>query len=182
MGRSSFSLRILSSIRPVAACLRRSCWRRMGDSRQERLSSAPTYGYTTARYRIPTSQTRDWKAVVHLPNAPGTSRGSLLYPLEGNDGSSRSGGEATRNRLVTKRACCNGFVSCARPRFTTPSPAPIASARLFATASRKAYAASFQRRSPSPCQSAYCRSQTPFASSFRSTARGSALRLRRQFS
>ena len=42
-------------------------------------------GYTTARYRIPTSQTRDWKAVLHLPSAPGTSRGSLLYPLEGNE-------------------------------------------------------------------------------------------------
>lgn len=40
-------------------------------------------GYTTARYRIPTNRNDTWKAVLHLPQAPATSRGSLLYPMEG---------------------------------------------------------------------------------------------------
>ena len=40
-------------------------------------------GYTTARYRIPTNLNDTWKAVLHLPQAPATSRGSLLYPMEG---------------------------------------------------------------------------------------------------
>jgi len=39
-------------------------------------------GYTTARYRIPRAQTSAWKAVLHLPEAPATSRGALLYPME----------------------------------------------------------------------------------------------------
>jgi 2-polyprenyl-6-methoxyphenol hydroxylase-like FAD-dependent oxidoreductase len=40
-------------------------------------------GYTTARYRIPRDQSRTWQAVLHLPKAPATSRGALLYPMEG---------------------------------------------------------------------------------------------------
>jgi hypothetical protein len=40
-------------------------------------------GYTTARYRIPSQQNNPWKAVLHLPQAPATSRGALLYPMEG---------------------------------------------------------------------------------------------------
>jgi len=39
-------------------------------------------GYTTARYRIPPSQSSTWKAVLHLPEAPATSRGALLFPME----------------------------------------------------------------------------------------------------
>ena len=39
-------------------------------------------GYTTARYRTPPSQDRPWKAVLHLPEAPATSRGALLFPME----------------------------------------------------------------------------------------------------
>ena len=40
-------------------------------------------GYTTARYRIPSGQRNPWKAVLHLPDAPATSRGAFLYPMEG---------------------------------------------------------------------------------------------------
>jgi len=39
-------------------------------------------GYTTASYRVPRDQSRPWKAVLHLPQAPGSSRGGLLYPME----------------------------------------------------------------------------------------------------
>lgn len=40
-------------------------------------------GYTTAHYRIPSDPSRTWQAVLHLPEAPATSRGGLLYPMEG---------------------------------------------------------------------------------------------------
>ena len=39
-------------------------------------------GYTTARYRIPRDRSSTWKAVLHIGEAPATSRGALLYPME----------------------------------------------------------------------------------------------------
>jgi hypothetical protein len=40
-------------------------------------------GYTTARYRITSGQSSPWKALLQLPKPPATSRGALLYPMEG---------------------------------------------------------------------------------------------------
>ena len=41
-------------------------------------------GYSSAVFDIPTSASRDWKGVMHLPDAPKTSRGGLMFPVEGN--------------------------------------------------------------------------------------------------
>ena len=40
-------------------------------------------GYATATFAIPNDEARDWKGVMHLPQAPQKSAGALLFPVEG---------------------------------------------------------------------------------------------------
>src|SRR4051794_40341041 len=53
-----------------------------GRQQPEETQIGVNVGYTTARYRAPQDESRPWKAVLHLPEAPGSSRGGLLYPME----------------------------------------------------------------------------------------------------
>jgi 2-polyprenyl-6-methoxyphenol hydroxylase-like FAD-dependent oxidoreductase len=39
--------------------------------------------YSSATFDIPGSAPTNWKGVMHIPSAPKTSRGGLLYPIEG---------------------------------------------------------------------------------------------------
>ena len=41
-------------------------------------------GYSSAIFDIPEDASDDWKGVMHLPDAPKTSRSGLLMPVEGN--------------------------------------------------------------------------------------------------
>ena len=40
-------------------------------------------GYSSAIFDIPAGAPRGWKGVMHLPDAPGTSRSGLMIPVEG---------------------------------------------------------------------------------------------------
>ncbi len=40
-------------------------------------------GYSSAVFEIPAGGPREWKGVMHFPNAPGTSRSALMIPVEG---------------------------------------------------------------------------------------------------
>jgi 2-polyprenyl-6-methoxyphenol hydroxylase-like FAD-dependent oxidoreductase len=41
------------------------------------------FGYSTAVFDIPPGAPRGWKGVMHLPQAPLTSRAALMFPVEG---------------------------------------------------------------------------------------------------
>jgi 2-polyprenyl-6-methoxyphenol hydroxylase-like FAD-dependent oxidoreductase len=41
-------------------------------------------GYSSAIFDVPTGAQREWRGVMHLPDAPRTSRSGLMMPVEGN--------------------------------------------------------------------------------------------------
>jgi hypothetical protein len=79
-------------------------------------------GYTTARHRIPSDESRTWKAVLHLPAAPATSRGGLLYPMEDGQWILSLGGRGDETPPGDEA----GFLNSARLLRMSPSSTPSA--------------------------------------------------------
>ena len=56
---------------------------RIGVPRPEETEIGVDLGYATATFEIPPASSRDWRAVIHRPNAQ-SGRGGFLFPIENN--------------------------------------------------------------------------------------------------